>query len=507
MMKAPPVAPWAMPQPLLDSIRASDLGAEVSAAHLNDLRLSKRAGQIAAAMGRSPGSTLPDIMAADSELMAAYRFFNNEKVSPEALLEPHAQATAVRAASAERLLVITDTSEIRFTGEHREALGDVSGGEGFLGHVSLAVAEVGDVPVPLGVLSLQMLIRDHARKRRRKSSKAKPLFDKNNEFRRWPIAIQQSAATLHSPDKAIHVMDREGDSYAFLAWLSEHGHRFVVRLAHDRTVNAVGTSDKKAARPMSEIFAAISGVCERTVHVSAREAKGLRDADRKHPPRDERDATLSFAASRLRLRRPSGSKEELPDFVDVSVVRVWEESPPPGQKPIQWLLVTSEPIESADHVLDVVDIYRKRWIIEEYFKALKTGCAVEQRGFLTAHALQNVFALSLPVAWQLLAMRALSRLPVQVAASAVLSPAQLDVLHEATRKLPPSQRPPQNPNVSAALRAIAALGGHVTRNGSPGWLTLMKGFEKLRTLTDGYLIARRAPVEHGAGHGGALRDV
>jgi hypothetical protein len=282
-------------------------------------------------------------------------------------------------------------------------------------------------------------------------------------------------------------MDREGDSFAFLAWLQEQQHRFVVRVAHDRSLTPDG--DEATPQHVSDVFSALEGICQRTIHISARQPRGLRDADKKHPPRDERDATLSFAATRVRLARPHGSKGVKARSLEVNLVRVWEAEPPVGEVPIEWIIATTEPIGTPDQVLRVVDIYRKRWIVEEYFKALKTGCAVEERGFLTGHALQNVFALSLPVAWQLLAMRALSRLPEPVNASTVLTETQLTVLHHATRKLPPKQRPPRNPSVRAALLAIAALGGHVTRNGDPGWLTLRRGFEKLRILTEGYRLA------------------
>jgi hypothetical protein len=490
-----------MTQPNWHSIRSTDIAAELSGAQLHDLRLSERGGRIAEAICRSPAVSLPQAMANDAELMAAYRFFNNPKVSAEALVAPHAAATAHRAAQVSDFLVISDTAEIQFLGEKREELGDLSAGDGFFAHLSIAVARVGDVAVPLGTLALQLLTRDPARKRRTKSTKAKPLFADDNEFRRWPIGIQDAGAQLARPQDAIHVMDREGDNYAFLAWLAHHGHRYVVRSAHDRTPQSEEGQDKKKRRSVSDSFAVATGVCQRTIHIGPRKGRGLRDADKKHPPREERDAVLSFAARRVRLAKPHGSKNDpafvLPPFVDVNVVRVWEENPPAGEKAIEWLLFTSEPVDTVEQILTVVDIYRCRWLIEEFIKSLKTGCAVEQRGFLQAHALKNVLALTLPVAWQMIAMRALSRLPEPVPASAVLTPTQLEVLHDSTRKLPPRQRPPANPTVRAALFAIAALGGHVTRNGEPGWLTIARGFHKLRLLTDGYVLGVRRAATAG----------
>ena len=93
----------------------------------------------------------------------------------------------------------------------------------------------------------------------------------------------------------------------------------------------------------------------------------------------------------------------------MNVVRVWETDPPRGQPAVQWVLLTSEKIGSAAALQRVVDIYRKRWLIEEYFKALKTGCSLEKRQVGSFDALQKVRALLAPIAYRLLRLRALHR--------------------------------------------------------------------------------------------------
>ena len=475
-----------MTQTLLESLRANDLAAEMGQAQFGDPRLSTRCSKIVQTLSRSPATSLPQLAADDAELAATYRFFNNDRVTAESILAPHTQATAHRIGLAKDVLVIHDTTETTYAGEQRAGLGDVSAGEGFLAHPSLAVARQDGVALPLGLLSLQFLTRDPDRTRRKRSQKAMPLFSLQNEYRRWPLGVQQAARLLERPTEVIHVMDREGDNYAFLDWLVGHSHRFVIRLAHDRTL--AKTVGQQVAKSVSEALSEVAGVCQRTVHIGKRVKKGLPDADRKHPPRNERDAVLSFAATSLSLARPHGREKTLSQTIAVNVVRVWEQNPPPGEKPIQWLLATREPVDTPEQIQAVVDIYCHRWIIEEYIKALKTGCAVQERGFLTAHALLNIFALTVPIAWQLLCVRALSRLPQPVSASIVLSPSQLSVLHAATRELPPKQRPPPEPTCRQALLAIAALGGHLTRNGEPGWITIARGFEKLRLMHEGHRL-------------------
>jgi hypothetical protein len=97
-------------------------------------------------------------------------------------------------------------------------------------------------------------------------------------------------------------------------------------------------------------------------------------------------------------------------------VHVFEPEPPSGEAPIEWILITSEAVQTADEATTVIDHYRARWLIEDYFKALKTGCAFEKRQLMTFAGLVRALALFVPMAWRLLVLRHLgrvdSRLPV-----------------------------------------------------------------------------------------------
>ena len=86
----------------------------------------------------------------------------------------------------------------------------------------------------------------------------------------------------------------------------------------------------------------------------------------------------------------------------------------------------------------------------------------------------------------MLRLRTLARTSSELPASHVLSPAQIEVLsaHRRTRALVPAQ-----PTIRHALLAIAALGGHLKRNGEPGWLTIGRGFQDLLVLEEGWLLA------------------
>jgi hypothetical protein len=136
--------------------------------------------------------------------------------------------------------------------------------------------------------------------------------------------------------------------------------------------------------------------------------------------------------------------------------------------------------DTTDAQERVVDAYRARWTIEEYFKALKTGCAIEKRQLTTYDALCRALAIFLPVAWRLLLLRTLARSCPKAPCSHVLTPLQIQIL--ATMAKAPK-------SVRDGLWAVARMGGHLPRNGEPGWQTIARGFERLVILEAGWNAA------------------
>jgi hypothetical protein len=164
---------------------------------------------------------------------------------------------------------------------------------------------------------------------------------------------------------------------------------------------------------------------------------------------------------------------------------------------VEWRLWTSEPIESPEDVFAVVDAYRARWRIEEYFKALKTGCAIEKRQIETHEGLVRVLALFAPIAWRLLLLRTTAHRADEANATTVLTNRQLTCLRLSLKKLG-KQALPNAPSAIEAMLALARLGGHLKRNGLPGWQTLGRGFDKLLTVEMGFALAFELQAQQGA---------
>lgn len=454
---------------------------EFSSVALGDRRLNGRLEKIVSAIEGQPSAGFPKAMATSGDTEAFYRFVRNEKVTFEKLLEPHVRATLERAQDHAEVLIVHDTTEFRFEGaEKREGLGRLTqSGQGFLGHFSLAVSANAERD-PLGVVAVRAWARHEesisSKRKWRKVSKAETLATPK-ESDRWLESMHETELLLPR-ERVIHVADSEGDSYAVLSTLISGGSRFVIRSAHDRSVAA---QDGTPTR-LEQVFSDVEGACVRKVKLSPRQRHPTRR--RRYAIRKYREAQLQFKAATVTILRPSNQSKDLPANICVNVVQVTELDAPADAEPVEWLLYTTELIDTTDQVLRIVDFYRARWLIEEYFKAIKTGCAYEKRQLESWHTLRNVLAMLIPVAWGLLRMRSLSRNYPEAPADRVVTPVQLRIL----AGLPATKGMPLE-TVRDVLFAVARLGGHLKQNGQPGWQVLGRGYEDLLKHEVGFRLA------------------
>lgn len=457
------------------------LSAEFQHACLGDSRLVARLCLIANTLSARPEASLPEVHENDSQLEATYRFFSNSKVSAEDVLAAHTLSTVRRAAARETVLVVHDTTSFTFGG-HRCGLGRVGTGapEGFYAHYSLCVGLDG---CPLGTVGLQAWRRTQPPKGRRRQQESQ--YDPDRESLRWNEGVHETDEVLKGHAEAIHVMDREGDCMELFADMLEHERRFIVRVAHDRRLVV-----NRRARTVPKLYQALAtapNIVEREVRCVAhkRVGKGATKARTTSWP-SLRRAHLSIRAQTHDISPGNGAHAHIPDLLRLNFVEVVELSPPEGMEPVQWRLVTTEPIETVDQVLQVVDSYRLRWLIEEFNKALKTGCNFEALQLETGEALIRALVVYTAVAWQLLLLRWMDRKAPLQPAGEVLSPSQMKTLIALNRQ---KNKPlPEAPSVHDVLIAIAQLGGHLPHNGAPGWLVIRRGFDKLRLIELGWTL-------------------
>lgn len=440
---------------------------ELGNADLGDARLAKRLARITSAAMRAPEVSFPELAANPSELTAIYRFFRNKAVKPQGILEPHARASVERARHAGRVLVVHDTTEVGYSSQ-RKGLGPIDGASsGFMAHVALAIAAPSRLP--LGVLGLDILVREAKEgpsKRKRPNDPGSP-----KESTRWIRVIEQVSDRL-SGVPVVHVMDSEGDNYEIFHTLLQRGGSFVIRLKYNRNLlNENGQRGTKLRDLLLDLPERVTREASLSPRYHGKETPPA--AKRKHPARPARKANLRVSAYPVTIAKPHQAPKSWPEGISFNIVHVTEPNPPEGQEPVDWLLATTQPIDTDVQIHQIVDDYRARWTIEEFFKAMKTGCAVEQRQIENGASLLNVFATYLPIAAQMLQLRTLAR-DQTVMHTVKLSKTRLSVL-QSLSSLPLSDRS----TAREAFLAIARLGGHLPQNGEPGWLVLSRGFRRL----------------------------
>jgi hypothetical protein len=262
-------------------------------------------------------------------------------------------------------------------------------------------------------------------------------------------------------------------------------HRFIVRGYYNRLL------DQAPKAHVQDMLAVQRAIVERPARLSRRKPHRVEIYAKIHPEREARTASLSMSAATVTLKRPASrgahpSEKRPPASLTINVVRVWEPTPPVNEAPIEWMLYTSDAVDTPEQLLAIVDRYRARWTIEEYFKAIKTGCEFEKRQLHDYEALVNLLATFAPIAYRLLLIRSEARRAPEADALSVLTPDELDVLRARGRV-----RLSDSPCVREIYRAVAALGGYIKYSSTePGWLTLARGFEKLQTLTEGWTAAK-----------------
>jgi hypothetical protein len=459
---------------------------DLSRADLGDPRRVSRAQRVLERLAAKPDASLPDALVTNAELEGAYRLFNNEQVSFERLFDAHALGTAERARGSKLVLAIHDTTQCMFRHADPKEVGYLNTGKpGFPLHLTLLV-DTEEWRRPLGLTHAEVLPRATPPRRRGAKNPRRPSSHHSSkqpdrEFLRWHRGIAITEVRLATTATAvIHVADRESDSYALMATCLRERQRFIFRARTNRNVLDAGV-----AMPIRDLIADAPVSLEREVPLSRRLATTLPQRRRTHPARESRVAKLCFAATTATFKRPNIVGADMPKTIGVNVLHVFEQDAPAGQDPVDWLLYTTEPLATKHDIELVVDYYRCRWQIEELNKALKTGCVVQDRQLESLAALTTMLALSLPIAVELLALRALARANPSAPATHILHPQELAALrHMSHRTLP------ANPTVQDALWCIAGLGGHIKNNGPAGWQVLQRGFEKFVVFASGWCAAK-----------------
>lgn len=460
------------------------LSEEVENANFGDQRLSYRLEKIAEEFGSHPNLSIPGATSGRAEMEAAYRFFDNEKVTPEKILAPHYAATIKRINQSDFALLVQDTSEVDLTRPGQQVAGagpmDCESRRGAFFHPLQGFDLDG---VPLGMVWHKCWARDKIEtklSRAEKSQKRKQTPIEEKESLRWIEGLHaaREVARQCPETTCVCVGDSEADIYELFseprATENENLHLLVRACQTRATADQSNWLTKVKATEC--LYQCSVDVSARTAKLSSPSVKvGKRKKSRK-----ARIAVVEIRATTVTLRPPWRHDRMLPE-VTVNVVVAEEANPPEDCDPIQWVLITSLPVETLKQVKAIVEAYCIRWQIEIFFRTIKTGCRVEDRQFKTMPRLLNCLAVYSIVAWRIMYLCRLGRTCPDLNCEVIFEACEWKAVYMTTHRNKPLPENP--PTLNQLIRLIASLGGYVIRKKTqPGPQTLWIGMQRLHDL-------------------------
>ncbi|QEH33080.1 Transposase for transposon Tn5 [Aquisphaera giovannonii] len=438
---------------------------------LGDDRLNRRFLKIVDDLAAAPEAGLPEASGGWAAAKAAYRFFDNPAVEAGTIADAPRRDAVEHLPPGGPILAVQDTTSLDFTGhEATEGLGylDHPRRRGLLVHSTLAVSADG---VPCGLLDRRSWTRDPRRLGKSTDRRSRPTAEK--ESARWLESAAAVEAALPPGREVVTVADREADIYDLFARPRRAGSHLLVRVKPRRGVRGPDRLLGDAVR---------ASAARGTMAVELGRADG-------RPPRT---AVLTVRYAAVAVKPPANRKgaSGLPD-VPLTAILVEEESPPEGQEPVRWWLVTTLPVRSLADAERAVRWYALRWLVERYHFVLKSGCRVERLQLRTAGRLDRAVATCSAVAWRLLWLTYEARRHPEGPAEAALGEPERAVL----RLL---EGPDEDPTLKDAVRRVAKLGGFLGRkgDGEPGVKTIWRGLRRLEAMAAGYTLLLEAMKKH-----------
>jgi len=469
MLVDPQITPIVMAAPEAASWSA----AEFKGVALGDQRLAARLIATATQLAAQPTAPINQACDDGAATKAAYRLFQNQKVAAAKVLAPHQVCTQARLRGHRLVLAVQDTTYLDYTAHpHTTGLGPIGTAQqdlrGLVMHSTEVMTPAG---LPLGLLAQTIWARpteapliDH---------KQRPIEEK--ESYKWLLALESTVALVPAGVKVVTVCDREADVYELFVRADELRTGLLVRAAQNRAL---------AEPPVAKLWARVAAAAvagELAVPVPARD---------KEPARTAR-VTVRFRPVRLkppwRPHRPGHPR--LPP-VTVTAVLVQEVNPPADGTPLEWLLLTTAPVQTFADAVERVQWYRWRWQIEVYHKVLKSGCRVEHCRLDTATRLMRYLTVASIIAWRLHWLTQMNRQQPEAPCTVLLAHHEWRALYATIHRT--TTPPARVPTVRQATHWLAQLGGFLGRtgDGEPGVTVIWRGWQRLHDISSTWLLLR-----------------
>ena len=433
---------------------------------LKDLRRTGRAVHVAGEMAKNPSGSLPDQMHTWKGTIALYRLLSEDDVTFEALMQPHWDQTRAQIEARPAVLLVQDTTDVDLSHHPKTSgVGQIGTGQGrglYLQTVLALVPESGEV---LGCAIQEPFVRTPApagetrSKRRQRDTRETDVW----------MRLVQRLGSYPTDTLVVHVGDRGADMFPFFQACQATQTHFLVRGFENRRLQP---EEETQAHLLDEVRSWPT-MANRPLQVPASHG------------RTARLTMVQLAFGHLTVLAPRFETRCGKEPLSLWAVRVWEEYPPAGEEPLEWMLLTSVPTLTLEQAWERVNWYEHRWVVEDYHQGLKTGCHLEQRQVQTVDRLKRLLGFLSPLAVRLLQLRDLARREPERPAEQVLDADVLAIVAAQTGQSPTEM------TTQAFWKAIAQMGGYLARRGDgpPGWKTLWKGWLRVQALLEGVHLA------------------
>lgn len=454
---------------------------ELKKCDFNDKRLTERAALLGKTFSENPELSINAACGSAEESKAAYRFFQNSKVTPCKILSNHIDNTLARIKETKNdILIIQDTTDLIYTqfpsisgmGVNHTDEHFSSEVRGIRLHSSFAVDLFG---VPLGILKQSFFTHEDYRSARNQAESNIEMVNKHisiekKESYRWIEHLKEAKQLTQSlPGNVIHVADRECDIYEFLFQAEMDKLTYVIRSSNDRIVE--NDDDRGGADTIQK-------------RLDTSTKLGKIRVIKNHRPIDCRVKVINVTL-RPPYRSPAARSDSYElNSITANVVEV--KSMPTSEIKLHWKLITNIPVQGFNEAVKVIDIYKRRWSIECFHRILKSGFKVEKARLNDRYRIENLASILSIASWYIYWIYMFAReLPI-MNASKIFDTLAIKVLKTSAKKLKVSLS--GKFTIKKAVFILARLGGFSGRksDGEPGMLSIWRGWGKLNERTEFY---------------------
>jgi hypothetical protein len=457
---------------------------EFGGAPLGDVRLSRRLVKVAEAKGELPDRAFSGVAKGDwAAVKGYYRMIDHpdeSAMSMANILAPHRDRTLRRMQAQRTVLCVQDGSDLNYHNlDQCQGLGEIGKNQtgarsrGLHLHSTFALAPNG---LPLGIVGARCTAPESRPEEDTRRGSAIPIEEKKNfiwiEHHRDLVEV----AGQMPQTRLIDVCDREADFFELFDEQRKNPRvELLVRANYNRNITE---------EPF-KLFAAVRNApvqSEVIVHIPRQSARPKRSKQKARPKRPARTAQLSVRSMRVQLRPAHYNADKEP--IDIWVVHALEESPPPNAEPVEWFVLTTIKISSAEDAEQCLRWYCLRWRIEDWHRVLKSGCRIEDLAHETAERLRRAIAINLVIAWRIMLMVLMGRETPKLPAEVLFSDIELRALRAYAKKN--GLDPPFL--LGETVRMVARLGGYLGRKNDPppGHQLLWEGYTVFQSMCLGF---------------------